>query len=225
MSYKRYSPFSIFIIVYTCIIVSFIFLERSVCENIIESNGIITAIGVILTLLEFPIIFSTIWKKFLEKIIHAELDIVVEKVICHVISIIVLLLVFTYINMIMIEVINKVLDFSKPVKRYLTVTDKKRDTYYYSKSHKKSFSYSIYIKSWVSNNSFSIIVPDNEYNKYHIGDVLETNTKSGFFGFPHYDKLKKIDKIILPVRTKFPITEEEAKPLIEKKKQEEIEKK
>lgn len=200
MSYKRSSPLTIFILVYVCIIIPFIFFERSVSENIIESNGIIATIGFILTLLEFPKIFSTVWKKFLERMIDDKLDGDGEKMICSIVSIIALLLVFTYINMIIIEGMNKVLDFSKPVKRNLTVTNKIITRYYNSKRHKTTYSYSIYISSWVSHNSFSIVVSEYEYNKYHIGDVLETTTKSGFFGFPYYDKLKKLDRNIFPVR-------------------------
>ena len=55
-----------------------------------------------------------------------------------------------------------------------------------------------------------------------MGDVVSVNTWPGYFGFEYYDNLIDVDKNLFPDNTQFPLTEDEAKQLMEQKKESEM---
>ena len=223
ISSRKNSPLMVFFLIYMFSIIGCEAIEGSISETLIETNGRIFSISFIIALLEIPLIYFVAWKMVLEKLADMLLEDDSEKLICSIISVIILPFIFTLLNMIMIETLNKSLDISKPVKRYLAITNKSVKSHYNSKRHTTSYTYHIDITSWLSHSTFTKKVSSNEYNSYAVYDILETTTKSGFFGFQYYKYLRKVDKNLFPPNTKFPLDESQANKLIEEKRQLDLE--
>ncbi len=199
--------------------------EVTMSENLIETNGKIFLFGFIMTLLEIPIIFYLVWKMILKNIVNAMFYDENEKKVASFYSFLALPIIFTSLNMIIIENMNQSLDKSIPVKRYLAVTRKYYKVMNRSKDDPRTNLHYIDLTSWLSNNTFTVRISNKEYNNTETNDVYEANTKSGFFGFSYYDSLHKIDRSIFPDGTKFPLNEKEAIKLIEEKKLQDLEEK
>lgn len=114
----------IIIIIYIIVIAFSIMTESSVGAKLVDTNGKIFMFGLIMTILEIPLIYYVIWKMILEKIADAMSYEDNVKNLCSFLSFIALPIIFTALNMIIIETLNESMDKSKPIKRYLAVTKK-----------------------------------------------------------------------------------------------------
>ena len=148
-----------------------------------------------------------------------------EKKLASFYSFIALPILFTSLNMIIIDNLNLSQDKSKPVKRYLAITNKHYTVMSRSSDNPRTNSYYIDLTSWLSKKTFSYKVSYSDYNNYKVKDVIEATTHSGFLGLSYYTSLHKIDRSIFPQDTKFPLDENQAKTLIEEKKQQDLEEK
>ncbi len=215
---------NIFFITYIIIATFSIMTESSVGENLVDTNGKIFIFGLIMTLLEIPLIYYVIWKMILEKIADAMSYEENVKKLCSFLSFIALPIIFTSINMIVIDSLNESFDKSKPVKRYLEVTRTYSQAMHRSRDRRTDTKH-MELTSWVSKGTFSVRITKKEFENTNQKDVYEAITRSGFFGFSYYKSLKKIDKNIFPPNTTFPLNEDEALKLIEEKKQQNLEEK
>ena len=118
----------------------------------------------------------------------------------------------------LIYLMNKTIDNSKPIKRYLKVTNKTFQQSYSSKSNKESTTYYLRLTSWVNDGTYLERVSKSTYDYYSKDDIIEAVTKSGYYNMPYYISLNlnsKVDPNLFPPDTNFPLTEEEAKKIIE----------
>lgn len=198
--------------------------EVTMSENLIETNGKIFLFGFIMTLLEIPIIFYLVWKMILKNIVNAMFYDENEKKVASFYSLLALPIIFTSINMIVIDSLNESFDKSKPVKRYLEVTRTYSQAMHRSRDRRTDTKH-MELTSWVSKGTFSVRITKKEFENTNQNDVYEAITRSGFFGFSYYKSLKKIDKNIFPPNTTFPLNEDEALKLIEEKKIQDLEEK
>ena len=208
------SPSNLFLFPYIVIVFFSIMGEITFGEKLVDTNGKVFMYGLLMTIIEIPFIYYFVWKTILEHIADAIAYDENEKKLASFYSFIALPIIFTSLNMIIIENLNQSLDKSKPTKRYLAVTHMYSKTPRHSNGDPRTRACYIEITSWLSNKSFTTRVSNEEYSKYKVKDVIEAITKSGYFGFNYYESLRKIDKSIFPDGTKFPLTEEEAKKII-----------
>ena len=118
----------------------------------------------------------------------------------------------------LIYLMNKTFDNSKPIKRYLKVTNKTFHQSYSSKSKNETITYYLRLTSWVSDDTYLEKVSKNTYEYFSKNDIVEAVTKSGYYNMPYYVSLNldsKVDPYLFPPDTKFPLTEDEAKKIIE----------
>ena len=207
----------IIIIIYIIVIAFSIMTESSVGAKLVDTNGKIFMFGLIMTILEIPLIYYVVWKMILEKIADEISYVENDKNICSFFSFIALPIIFTALNMIIIETLNESMDKSKPIKRYLAVTKKYYEVMSRSKDNPRTNRHYINLTSWLSNNKFTVRISHQEYENTAVNDVYEVITKSGCFGFGYYNSIHKIDKSIFPDGTKFPIDENQAQKLIVEK--------
>ena len=212
------SPSTFFLIIYIILIGFGIATQNSLGENLVDTNGKIFMFGLIMTILEIPLIYYVIWKMILGKIADSMSYEENDKKSISFFSFIGLPILFTVLNMIIIETLNESMDKSKTVKRYLAVTKKYYEVMSKSKDNPRTNRHYINLTSWLSNNKFTVRISHQEYENTAINDVYEANTKSGCFGFGYYTSLRKTDRTIFPTDTKFPLTEQEALKLIESTK-------
>ena len=216
---KKNPPSSFLFFIYMFFSVIGIILVQSIGSNIIETHGRIFLRAFLWTIFESPIIYFLVWKMFLSKILNAYVDSENEIATCSFYSLIGIPICAIIINMGIIEYLNSSWDKSESVKWYLTVINKQVHTHRNSKTHSTSYSYHVYFTSWLSRNTFEKKVTSYEYSNFNVNDVVCVNTKSGYFGYPYYTTLYLVDKKQFPSGTRFPISEEEANPLIEQQKQ------
>lgn len=191
--------------------------ELSLSEKIIDTNGKVFLFGFLLTILEIPIIYFIVWKKIL-KIIAENMAFDEKEIpLCGFFSFLALPIIFTSLNMMVIDSLNESFDKSKPVKRYLEVTRTYSKAMHRSRDRRTDTKH-MELTSWVSKKPFTVRITRKEFENTNPNDVYEAITKSGYFGFAYYESLRKIDRSIFPDGTKFPITEEQALKLIEEKK-------
>ncbi len=212
------SPSTFFLITYIILIGFGIATQDSLGENLVDTNGKVLLYGILLTILESPLIYYLIWKMILGKIADSMSYEENDKKSISFFSFIGLPILFTLLNMMAIMNLNQSLDKSKPVKRYLAVTKKYYEVMSKSKDNPRTNRHYINLTSWLSNNKFTVRISHQEYENTAINDVYEANTQSGYFGFSYYKSLRKIDSSIFPDGTKFPIDEEQAQKLIVEKK-------
>ena len=211
------NPSTIFLVTYIILTFFCIMSADSVGENLVDTNGKVFMYGLLMTILEIPVIYYMVWKMILEKIADAISYDENQKALCSFYSKLALPIAFTFLNMIIIENLNQSLDKSKPTKRYLTVTRKYSKAMTRSSGDPRTDTHYIDITSWLSNKTFTTRITREEYNNYNVNDVIQATTNSGYFGFSYYTSLRKIDKSIFPDGTKFPLNEEQALKLIEEK--------
>ncbi len=220
---KKTSPLVFFILPYMLVLIFSLIIETTIGSNIIEGGGRIFSKAFLYSLFELPIVFF-LWKIFIEKVADEALD-EGEKIFAAIATFTLIPAIFITINMGIIEYYNSRLDRSKPIKRYLLVTQKTISVHTDSKSHRKSYTYYIHLTSWVSKKTFSKSVSKGEYDSYRAGDVFEVITREGYFGYPYYEKLYRTsDRSLFPDGIKYPITEEEFQKIREEVKQAELEK-
>ncbi len=210
---------NIFLYTYIIIIAFSIMTEITISENIIETNGKVFLYGLLFTIVEIPIIYFFIWKKILKNIAESLAYDEKQIPLCGFFSFLALPIIFTSLNMMVIDSINESFDKSKPEKRYLEVTRTYSEAMHRSRDRRTDRKYMV-LTSWVSKGTFSVRITKKEYENTNPNDVYEAITRSGFFGFNYYQSLKKIDRSIFPDGTKFPLKEEQALKLIEEKKME-----
>ena len=198
--------------------------EITISENIIDTNGKVFLFGFILTIVEIPFIYFFVWKNILKNIAEGMSYDEKEIPLCSFFSFIALPIIFTSINMIVIDSLNESFDKSKPVKRYLEVTRTYSQAMHRSRDRRTDTKH-MELTSWVSKGTFSVRITKKEFENTNQKDVYEAITRSGFFGFSYYKSLKKIDKNIFPPNTTFPLNEDEALKLIEEKKLQDLEEK
>jgi hypothetical protein len=217
------------IVVYfiTFIISALIFYIGS--TNIIGANSRIFLKALLFMVLESPIIYLVVWKLIINNLGNSYLNDEDEMRSLAFISIIAFPIITLMLNMGLLVTLNKALDKSLPKKRYLSCIGKKK---YFAtnspkdkkafKRKKTSFSYDVYYNTWVSDVTITRNVQSNNFDRYQIGDVVSVNTWPGYFGFEYYDNLIDVDKNLFPDNTQFPLTEDEAKELMEQKKESEM---
>ncbi len=214
---KKTSPVVFFILPYVFILIICLITETSIGGTIVNSGGKIFSKAFLYSLIDLPLVFL-LWKLFVEKIADEALD-EGEKIIAGIATFVLVPFIFITINMGIIEYLNSHWDKSKPIKRYLLITNKRVSVSTSSKSRRKSYTYYIYLTSWVSKGTFSKTVSRGEYDLLKAGDVFEAITREGYFGYQYYEKLYKTrDRSLFPAGTKFPITEEELQKLREEVK-------
>lgn len=218
------NPSKIFIFVYAIIITFCIMNEVTLSENMVDTNGKVFLYGFLITLLEIPIIYYIVWKMIIKKIAEVMFYDESEKAQAAFFSFLALPIIFTSINMIVIDSLNESFDKSKPVKRYLEVTRTYSQAMHRSRDRRTDTKH-MELTSWVSKGTFSVRITKKEFENTNQNDVYEAITRSGFFGFSYYKSLKKIDKNIFPPNTTFPLNEDEALKLIEEKKIQDLEEK
>ena len=198
--------------------------EVTLSGNMVDTNGKVFLYGFLMTLLEIPIIYYIVWKMIIKKIAEVMFYDESEKAQASFFSFLALPIIFTSINMIIIDSLNESFDKSKPVKRYLAVTRTYSQAMHRSRDRRTDTKH-MELTSWVSKGTFSVRITKKEFENTNQNDVFEAITRSGFFGFSYYKSLKKIDKNIFPPNTTFPLNEDEALKLIEEKKIQDLEEK
>ena len=191
--------------------------ELSLSENIIDTNGKVFLFGLLLTIVEIPFIYFFIWKKILKNIAENMAYDEKEIPLCGFFSFIALPIVFTSLNMMVIDSLNESLDKSQPIKRYLAVTHSYSKAMSRSRGDHRTDTHYMELTSWISKKPFTVRITRKEFENTNPNDVYEAITRSGFFRFNYYQSLKRIDKSIFPDGTKFPLNEEQAAKLKEEK--------
>lgn len=212
-------PSNIFLFSYIIIVTFCIMSEVTMSENLVDTDGKVFMYGLLLTIIEIPVIYFMVWKLVLKHLADVMFYEENDKKLASFYSAIALPIAFIFLNMIILENLNQSLDKSKLVKRYLKVTRTYSQAMHRSRDRRTDTKH-MELTSWVSKGTFSVRITKKEFENTNQNDVYEAITRSGFFGFNYYQSLKKIDKSIFPDGTKFPLNEEQALKLIEEKKME-----
>ena len=207
----------VFLVLYIFILTYSYINHSSISASIVTGKGIIFFISLIITVLESAFLYYVVWKKLLKphanNIIDDETDL---STVC-LFSVIFIPLILILTNMLVIEIVNKQFDLSKATKRYLVITDKKTDVSYNSKKHSTTYTHYLTISSWIPNEKFTKRIDEVTSALTGPGDPVMVTTKNGLFGFQYYTSFKIMNRNPFPKGTKFPLTEDEAKKILERR--------
>ena len=215
----RQSPTVLVFLVFYILILAFSYANQSsIGASIVSGKGIIFFISLIITVLESAFLYYVVWKKLLQPHAHKIIDDETDLSAVCLFSVIFIPLILILTNMMVIEFVNKQFDLSKATIRYLVITDKRTDVSYNSKRHTTTYTHYLTITSWIPNEKFTKRIDGVTMALTGPGDPVIVTTKNGLFGFQYYTTFKIMDRNPFPIGTKFPLTEDEAKKILERRR-------